>query len=206
MLIEANAHTGRREKGRVRSNDSEFFGSYGRDRLNENGELLLSFVNNHGLALMNTVFGTLKGGESHIFNGRGKKRIDNILTKRSDHKLVRIVAVHPPSTFLPISDHHNVSAPVNLIGHFSQAPPLRTSPKPPVDRRRLVTDPQLRQEVATAVERNLRTNPPGGSIMNDVAAAFAAAIGRTAEWVIPPQERRRPARDWSGDAQTEDDL
>ena len=80
------------------------------------------------------------------------------------------------------------------------------SPSPPVDRRRLVTDFHLRQEVVTVVGRHLRTNPPGGSNMNDVAAAFAAAVRQTAELVIPPQERRRPGRDWSGDAQTEADL
>ena len=42
--------------------------------------------------------------------------------------------------------------------------------------------------------------------MDDVKAAFAAAIMRTAELVIPPQERRRPGRDWSGDVQTKAEL
>ena len=42
--------------------------------------------------------------------------------------------------------------------------------------------------------------------MDDVEAAFAAAIMRTAELVIPPQERRRSGRGWSGDAQTEAEL
>ena len=42
--------------------------------------------------------------------------------------------------------------------------------------------------------------------MDDVEAAFASVIMRTAESVIPPQERRRPGRSWSGDAQTEAEL
>ena len=42
--------------------------------------------------------------------------------------------------------------------------------------------------------------------MDDIEAAFAAAIMRTAEFVIPPQDRRRPGRGWSGDAQTEAEL
>ena len=42
--------------------------------------------------------------------------------------------------------------------------------------------------------------------MNDVEAVFAAVIMRTTELVIPPQERRRPGRGWSGDAQTEAEL
>ena len=99
-----------------------------------------------------------------------------------------------------------MSAPVKLIGHFARNRRLRVSAKPPVDRRRLVTDPQLQQEVATAVGRHLRANPPGDSNVDDVEAAFAAAIMGTAELVIPFQERRRPGRGWSGDAQTEAEL
>ena len=75
-----------------------------------------------------------------------------------------------------------------------------------MDRRRLLTDPQLRQEVATAVGRHLRENSLGDSNVDDVEAAFAAVIMRTAELVILPQKRRRPGRGWSGDAQTEPEL
>ena len=42
--------------------------------------------------------------------------------------------------------------------------------------------------------------------MDNVEAAFAAAIMRIAELVMPPQERRRPGRGWSGDARTEAKL
>ena len=42
--------------------------------------------------------------------------------------------------------------------------------------------------------------------MDDVEAAFTAAIMQTAELVIPPHERRRPGRGWSGDARTEAEL
>ena len=59
--------------------------------------------------------------------------------------------------------------------------------------------------MATAVGRHLRANPPGDSSVDDVEAAFAAAIMRTVELVIPPQGRR-PGRGWSGDAQTEAEL
>ena len=69
-----------------------------------------------------------------------------------------------------------------------------------------MTDPQLRQEVATAVGRHLRVNLPGDNSVDDVEAAFAAAIMRTAELVIPPQEQRRLGRGWSGDARMEADL
>ena len=82
-----------------------------------------------------------------------------------------------------------MSAPVKLLGHFARNRRLRVPAKSPVERRRLLTDPQLRQEVATAVGRHLRANPPGDSNVDDVGAV-AAAIMLTAELVIPPQERK----------------
>ena len=152
------------------------------------------------------LFSTPKDGVSHTFNGRGKKRIVYILTRQRDCKLVRNVTVHPLPSFLPISDHNIVFAPVKLLVHFARSRWLRVSAKPPMDRRRVGTDLQLRREVATVVERHLRANPPESSNVDDVEAAFAAAIMLTAELVIPPQERRRPGRGWSGDAQTEAEL
>ena len=143
VFMDANARTGRREKGGIGSKDSKILGAYGRDTLNDNGELLLSFANNHDLAIVNTFFSTPKGGVSHTFNGRGKKRIDYILTRQRDRKLVGNVTVHPQPSFLPISDHNIVSAPVKLLGHFARSRRLRVSTKPPVDRRRLVTDPNF---------------------------------------------------------------
>ena len=100
-----------------------------------------------------------------------------------------------------------MSAPVKLNSHYARNRRLRTPVKPPVNRSRLVTDPQLRQEVATEVGRHLRANPPGDSSVDDVEATFAAAIMRqTAELVTPPQEHRRPERGWSGDAHTTAEL
>ena len=127
------------------SKDRKILGAYGRDTLNDNGELLLSFANGHDLALVNTFFSTPKGGVSHTpstFNGRDKKRIDYILTRQRDRKLVRNVTVHPHPCFLPISDRNILSAPVRLLGHFARNRLLRIPAKPPVDRRRLVTGPQ----------------------------------------------------------------
>ena len=160
VLMDVNVRTGKREKGGVGSKDNKILGAYGRDILNNKGELLLlSFVNNHDLAIIvNTFFSTPKGGVSHTFYGRGKKRIDYILTRQRDRKFVRNVTVHPQPSFLPNSDHNTVSAPVKLLGHFARNRRLRASAEPPVDRRRLVTDPQLRQEVAIAVGGHLREN------------------------------------------------
>ena len=69
VLMEYNVRTGRREKEQVGSKDRKRFVACCRDTLNDNGELLLSFANNHDLALVKTFFSTPKGGVSHIFNG-----------------------------------------------------------------------------------------------------------------------------------------
>ena len=44
------------------SKDSKILDDYSRDTLNDNGELLLSFADNHDLALVNTFFSTPKAG------------------------------------------------------------------------------------------------------------------------------------------------
>ena len=206
VFMDARARTERSEKGGVGSKDNKFLGAYGRDTFNGNGELQLSFANNHNLAIMNTFFCTSKDAISDTFNGRGKKCVDYILTRQRNRKLVRKVTVRPQSSILTISDHHIVSAPVKLLDPLARNHRLRVPAEPPVDRRCLVTDPQLRQEIATVVGRHLKANPPGDSNVVDVVVAFAAAIMRTAELVIPPQERTRPGRGWSGDAKTEAKL
>ena len=71
VSMDANARTGRREKGQVGSKDSKILGAYGRDIHNDNRGLLLSFANNHDLALVNTFFSTPKGDVSHTFDRRG---------------------------------------------------------------------------------------------------------------------------------------
>ena len=81
VLMDANARTGRRGGGKLGSEECKVLGAYGRDYLNDNGERLLSFSANHELALLNTFFSTAKNAISYTFNGRGKKRIDYILTR-----------------------------------------------------------------------------------------------------------------------------
>ena len=47
----------------------------------------------------------------------------------------------------------------------------------------------------------MRVNPPNGSSVDEVEAAFTAAVVQTAELIAPPQERRMPGLGWNGDAQ-----
>ena len=206
VLMDANARTGLRGGGKLGSEECKVLGAYGRDNLNDNGELLFPFFVNHELALLNTFFSTAKNAISHTFNGRVKKCIDYILTRQRDRKLVRDVTVHPQPSFLPISDHNIVTAYVKLLGRFARNRPVReTKGPPPIDRRRLTTDPYLRQQVATVIGDHLGAFPPSGNSV-DVETAFTTAILQTAEWVAPPRTTRLPGRGWRGDAHAEAEI
>ena len=207
LLMDANARSGRREKGGVGSRDKNILGTSGRDTLNDNAELLLSFANNHDLAFVNTrslahpraAYDILSTGKAKNVSATFQR--DNIIA--NSYGTLRCI---PQPFSLPISDRNIVSPRVELIDQFVRNRRLRISAKPPVDRRRLMTDTQFWQKVTTATGRNLMANPPRDSSMDDVEAAFTVTILRTAELVILHQERRRPRRSWSGDAQTEAEL
>ena len=59
VLTDANARTGKRDEGGGEA-DSKVLGAYGRDKLDENGKLLLGFAEDNKLALLNTFFCTPK--------------------------------------------------------------------------------------------------------------------------------------------------
>ena len=115
--------------------------------------------------------------------------------------------MHPQPSFLPISDHNIVTAHVKLLGRFARNRPVREAKGPPsIDRRRLMTDPHLRQQVATAIGDHLRAFPPSGSSVDDVETAFTTAILPTAERIAPPRATRLPGRGWRGDAHAEAEI
>ena len=89
------------------------------------GELLLFFPNNRDLGLVNAFFSTPKGGVSHTFNGRVKTRIDCILKRQLDCKLIRDVTVHPQPFFFPVSDRTIVSAFGQVHRPFCLKPPVK---------------------------------------------------------------------------------
>ena len=87
VLTDANARTGKTVAGGGEAG-SKVLGAYGRDVLNENGKLLLGFAEDNKLALLNTLFCTLKSGVSYTFQSAnrstGRARFDYILTKQVD--------------------------------------------------------------------------------------------------------------------------
>ena len=76
-------------------------GNYGRDELNGNGRLLLTFATENSLAILNTFLRTRKGGTSHTFNRvqgtarDDRKCIDYILTRQAHRNRVSNVVVTP---------------------------------------------------------------------------------------------------------------
>ena len=115
VLTDANAKTGKRGEGGEES-DSNVLGAYGRDKLNKNGKLLLGFEEDNKLALLNTFFCTPKCGVSYTFQStnrsKGQARLDYILTKKADRRLIRCVNVRRPPLEAPESDYNPVYAKV----------------------------------------------------------------------------------------------
>ena len=65
--------TGKRGEGGGEA-DSKVLGAYGRDKLNENGKLLLGFAEDNKLALLNTFFCTPKSGASYPFQSANRSK------------------------------------------------------------------------------------------------------------------------------------
>ena len=150
VSTDANARTGKRGDGRGEA-DSKVLGAYGRDKLNENGKLLLGFAENNKLALVNTLFCTPKSGVSYTSQSanrsKGQARLEYILTNQADRRLIRCVRVRWPPLEAPESDHNLVYATVRIPRRSAPNPRKRDSTKEPqklADLRRLMTDPNLR--------------------------------------------------------------
>ena len=134
LMMDANARTGGRgEGGGLFIGDVRVLGPYGRDTLNDNGSRLLACAAEYKLSIVNTFFSTPKrGGNSDAFTYEGPKeshrwRLDYILVRQHDRRLVRNITVHPKMK----SDHRLVSASIGLLFHETE----RTQPTPETGRR-----------------------------------------------------------------------
>ena len=110
VLTNANARAGKRGDDGGEE-DSKLLGAYDRDKLNENGKLLLGFAEDKKLALLNTFFCTLKSGVSYTFQSANRSirqaRLDYILAKQTDRRLIRCVNVRRPR-FEALESVHNL--------------------------------------------------------------------------------------------------
>ena len=211
VLKDANAMTGKRGEG-GRKTDSEVLGAYGRDKVNENGKLLLSFGEDNKLALLNTLFCTPKGGVSYTFQSanrsKGQARLDYILTKQADRRLIRCVNVRRPLLVAPESDHNLVYAKARIPRRSAPNRRKRDSTKETpklADLRRLMTDPNLRCQVANAMVGALPPIPDGTCI-GDIATDMADVMLSTAAELVPRSKRPRGAQGWCAGPGVEAEL
>ena len=107
--MDANTRTGMRGIGWA---DSAVMGAYGRDEPNDNGEQLLLHATDNKLALINTCCATPARGISYTFQsrnrGKAQYRLDYILTRQVDRRLVRNVSVRTPPKENAELDHNLV--------------------------------------------------------------------------------------------------
>ena len=201
VLTDTNARTGKRGEGGGET-DSKVLGAYGRDKLNENGKLLLGFAEDNKLALLNTFFCTLKSGVSYTFQSanrsKGQAHLDYILTQQADRRFIRCVNVRRPRLEAPQSDHNLVYAKVHIPRRFAPNRRKRDSTKETpklADRWGLMIDPNLRCQVANAMVDALPPIPDGTCI-GDIAANTTDVMLSTAAELVPRSKRPRGAQGW----------
>ena len=201
ILTDANARRGKRVEG-GREADSKVLGAYGRDKLNENGKLLLVFAEDDTLALLTTFFYTPKSGVSYTFQSanrsKGQARLEYILTKQAGRRIIRCVYVRRPPLEAPESDHNLVYAKVRIPRRFAPNRRKRGSTKEtpkPADLRQLMTDPNLRCQVANVIVEALPPIPDGTCI-SDIATDRADVMLSTAAELVPRSKRPRGAQGW----------
>ena len=201
VLTDVNARTGKRGEGGGET-DRKVLDAYGRDKLNENGKLLLGLAEDNKLALLNTFFCTPKSGVSYTFQSanrcKGEARLDFILTKLADRRLIRCVSIRRPPLEAPESDHNLVYAKVRIprrsASNRRKTDNTKTNTKL-ANLRRLMTDPNLRCQVANAMFNALPPTPDGACI-DDIATDMANVMISTAADLVPCSKRPRGAQSW----------
>ena len=120
VLMDANTRTGMRGIGWT---DSKVLGAYGRDELNANGERLLTHATENKVALLNTYYATPASGISYTFQrpnrGMAQYRLDYMLTRQVDRRLVRNVTVRTPPGENAESDDNLVIGNIRLLGRIA---------------------------------------------------------------------------------------
>ena len=196
VLTDANARTGKRGEGGGEA-DSKVLGEYGPDKLDENGKLLLGFAEDNKLALLKTLFCTPKSCVSYTFQSanpsKGQARLDYILTKQADRRFIRCVNVRRHPLEAPESDHNLAYAKVRIPRRSAPNRRKRGSTKETpklTDLRRLMTDPNLRSQVANAMVDALQPILIGIYI-SDIATDMADVILYTTAELVPRSKRPR---------------
>ena len=151
---------------------------------------------------LNTFFCTPKNGVSYTFQSANRskrqERLGYILTKQADRRLIRCVNVRRPPFEAPESNHNLVYTKVRILRRFAPNRRKRDSTKETpklADLRRLITDPNLRCQVANAMIDAL---PPihHGTCIGDITTNMADVMLSTAAELVPRSKRPRGAQRW----------
>ena len=202
VLRDANAQTGKRGEGGEEV-DNNMLAAYGRDMFSENGKLLLGFAEDNKLAILNTFFCAPKSGVSYSFQSanrsKGQARLDYILTKQAERRLIGCVNISRSPLEAPQSDHNLVYAKVRISRRSARNRRKRDSTEETpmlADLRRLMTDPNLRCQVANAMVDALPPPIPDGTCISDIAADMADVMLSTAVELVPRSKHPRGAQGW----------
>ena len=201
VLTDANARAKKRGEGGGET-DSKVLSVYDRDRLNENGKLLLGFAEDNKLALLNTFWVPPKVAcpirSRAPTTAKGQARLDYVLTTQADRRPIRCVNVRRPPIEAPESDHNlvyaNVRVPRRSAPNQRKRDSTKETPKQ-TDLGRFMTDPNLRYQVANAMVDALPPIPDGNCI-GDIATDMVDFMLSAAAEMIPRSKRPRGAQGW----------
>ena len=173
---------------------------------------MLGFAEDNKLALLNTFFCAPKRGVSYTFQSANRSkeqaRLDYILAKPSDRRLIRCVNVRRVPLEAAESDHNLVYAKVRILRRSAPNRRKRDSTKETpklADLRRLMTDSNLRCQVANAIVDALPP-VPDGTCINDIATDMATVMLSTAAELVPRSKRPRGAQGWCAGASMEAEM
>ena len=193
--------------------DSKVLGAYGRDDLNDNGKRLLTHATDNKLALLNTYDATPVRGISYTFQSpnqeKAQYRLDYILTRQVDRRLVRDVTVRTPPRENAESDHNLVIGHIRLLGRIAPNRPKRViKNRRAIDLPRLMADPHLRMNLQNAIAAKLASPTPGtnaGSV-DDMASLLTETLLSNAADIVPPIRRKQVPRGWCATEATKAEL
>ena len=200
ILTDANARTRkRREEGREAN--SKVLGACGQDPLKENGKLLLGLAEDSKLPLLNTFFCIPKSGVSYTLQStnrsKGQARLDYILTKQADRRLVHCVNVRRPPLEAPESDHNLEYAKVRIPRRSTPNQRRREGTKvtPRTAVQWLLTDPNHRCQVVNAMIAALPSTPDGICVCDNTTDMVEVMLSTAAE-LAPLPNHSREAQGW----------
>ena len=201
--MDINSCTGMR---RIGWTGSKVLGACGRDELKDKGERLLIHATDKQFAHFKTYYATPARRISYTFQcpngGKAEYRLDYILTRKVDRRLVRNVTVRTPHRENAKSDHNLASAVIHLqvlLGRIAASRPMRVlKNRRAIDLPRLMADPHLRMNFQNAIAAKL-VSPITGTIagsVDDMTSSLTEPIRSTAADISYPICLKQVPRSW----------